>query len=72
MLSHITILFYPPNVTSIVQPLDQGVIATFKICYKCKFVDWTLQQIDRNLVEDLGKLNVDVYSSYAMVCSGMA
>ena len=47
VLSHITILFLPPNVTSVVQPLDQGVIATFKMC--CKLVAWTLQQIDNKM-----------------------
>lgn len=51
-----------PNVTSIVKPLDQGVIATFKMCYKRKLVVWTTQQID-NSDEDLGKLNVDLFQA---------
>ena len=38
VLSQITILFLPPNVTSIVQPLDHGVIAAFKMSYKRKLV----------------------------------
>jgi hypothetical protein len=63
VLSHITILFLPPNVTSDVQPLDRGVIATFKMCYKRKLVAWTLQQIDNNSNEDLGKLNVDIFQT---------
>jgi hypothetical protein len=48
-------------VTSIVQPLDQGVIATFKMCYKHKLVAWTLQQIDNNSNKHFGKLNIDLF-----------
>ena len=30
-LSNTTIAFLPPNVISVVQPLDQGIIASFKV-----------------------------------------
>ena len=29
--SNMTLAFIPPNVTSVVQPLDQGIIASFQI-----------------------------------------
>ena len=35
-LSNMTLVFLPPNVTSIVKPLDQGIIASFKIQYMKK------------------------------------
>ena len=30
-LSKITLVFFSPNVTNVVQPLDQGIIASFKV-----------------------------------------
>lgn len=62
LLFHITILFLPSNVTSIVQPLDQRIIVAFKMCYKRKLVAWTMQQID-NSYKDLEKLNVDLFQA---------
>ncbi|XP_020717869.1 tigger transposable element-derived protein 1-like [Ceratitis capitata] len=29
----VNIIFLPPNTTSIIQPMDQGIIATFKMYY---------------------------------------
>ena len=34
------IIFLPPNVTSLIQPMDQGVIHALKIIYKQLFVDF--------------------------------
>lgn len=43
-LSNVTILFLPANVTSHVQPLDQGIIAAWKARYKKKLMSWLLDQ----------------------------
>jgi hypothetical protein len=52
-LSNMTLVFLPPNVTSVVQPLDQGIIASFKIQYKKKLLCWVLSQYDDATLKDL-------------------
>jgi len=39
-LSNMNLVFIPPNVTRVVQPLDQGIITSFKIQYKNKLLRW--------------------------------
>jgi hypothetical protein len=45
-LSNMTLVFLPPNVTSIVQALAQGIITSFKIQYNKKLLQWVLSQYD--------------------------
>lgn len=53
VLSNITLLFFPVNVSSVVQPLNQGVMAALKVQYKRKLVTWTLQQYSDETHADL-------------------
>ena len=55
-LSNMTLVFLPPNVTSIVKPLDQGIITSFKIQYKEKLLKWVLSQYNDATLNDLRKV----------------
>jgi hypothetical protein len=55
-LSSMTLVFLPPNVTSIVQPLDSGIITIFKIQYKKKLLLWVLSQYDGVTLNDIRKV----------------
>jgi hypothetical protein len=54
-LSNMALVFLPPNVTSVVEPLDQGIITSFKIQYK-KYLRWVMSQYDDATLKDLRKV----------------
>ena len=51
-LENIRIEYYPPNCTSILQPLDQGIIRAFKNHYRAKMLNKIISKIDRIEVEE--------------------
>jgi hypothetical protein len=62
-LSNIKLLFFPANTTSVVQPLDQGVIHSFKVHYRKHLVKHiiarcsTAQSIEDIVVSALDAVN---------------
>ncbi|XP_055629407.1 tigger transposable element-derived protein 1-like [Toxorhynchites rutilus septentrionalis] len=44
--AEIQVIFLPPNVTSFLQPMDQGIINAFKVIYKSNFLRRVLLETD--------------------------
>ena len=47
-LSNIILLFLPANTTSVVQPLDAGIIHAFKAHYRTLLMRWLLTEADNS------------------------
>ena len=45
-LSHITLVFFPPNVTSVIQPCDMGIIWNLKALYRKNVISRIITHID--------------------------
>lgn len=45
-LSNVTLAFFPPNTTSILQPMDQGVIRCIKVHYRKHLLQNLVDNID--------------------------
>ena len=53
-----TIVFLPPNTTSVIQPLDMGVIQAFKAHYRRQHLRWMVDELDEG--KDAEKIKVDL------------
>lgn len=57
-LSNIRLLFIPPNTSSIIQPLDAGIIKTFKDNYRNKLLMMMLGDLNGGFSEKYKKINI--------------
>ena len=46
VLTHITLIYLPPNTTSFLQPLDAGIIASFKAAYRRRYAQFMVEQFN--------------------------
>ncbi|CAG8673457.1 1414_t:CDS:2, partial [Dentiscutata erythropus] len=56
-LHNTTVYYLSPNTTSRIQPLDAGIIMSFKCCYKNYFIKWMLNQYESGNDDKLNVLN---------------
>lgn len=62
------IFFFPPNVTSILQPMDQGVIAVLKKLYRKELLrHFLINQTEEDVIEPRKKL--DLKDADIMACN---
>ncbi|XP_045463820.1 tigger transposable element-derived protein 6-like [Harmonia axyridis] len=59
-LTNIQIIFLPPNCTSVVQPLDQGIIRNFKTFYRALVVKKLLSEIESVSKAEVLTKNINV------------
>lgn len=52
-LSNVELYYFPPNTTSKLQPLDQGIIHNFKTFYRKEIVKLVLQSLDEQLTVNI-------------------
>ena len=51
----VTVFVFPPNVTAVYQPMDQGIIATLKTGYKSRLLSQLVQTVGDNELQALAK-----------------
>jgi hypothetical protein len=46
-MSNLKLVFLPPNITSVAQPLHQGIIAAWNVAYRRALVEWVLDEANK-------------------------
>jgi hypothetical protein len=70
-LTNIKLLFLPPNSTSRTQPLDAGIIRSFKQRYRNKFLQYIIERLKpdlncENVIKNVNLLNAIHFMSFSL------
>lgn len=66
-LSNIELLFFPPNTSSLIQPLDQGIIKSFKDYYKKNLSTSMNFDLSNNFTQEEWCKKVDLYQAVVWI-----
>ena len=68
--SNVKLCFLPPNATSVLQPMDAGVIKCFKGHYKIKFARRAIHHLEKdNFSKQFKPTLINLFESLEMLCS---
>ena len=65
VLSNVDVHFLPPNTTSKIQPMDAGIIMSFKRHYRHLHINWILNQVEAG--NDIKNLKMDVLQAIKFI-----
>jgi transposase len=65
VLSNVDVHFLPPNTTSKIQPMDAGIIMSFKRHYRHLHISWILNQVEAG--NDIKNLKMDVLQAIKFI-----
>lgn len=57
-LSHVKLIYFPSNTTSVCQPLDQGIISSFKSFYRKNLVSFMISKLDEGEHSEVKNINL--------------
>ena len=70
MYSNIKIVFLPKNITSRLQPLDAGIIKSFKTKYRKKLMGYVIARINDDLFASEISKGIDIIQAITWVADG--
>ena len=63
LMENVKVIFFPPNMTSVFQPIDQGIIKNFKHCYRRLLVQ---NLMSGSFFDTNGKIKISVLEAARM------
>ena len=68
-VNNVRLEFFPPNCTNLIQPLNLGVIQSFKFAFRTQFVPKALCMLKNDKLEDASKCKINVIEAMQIILS---